>query len=41
MAFAFIEMLVGEFMATVIKGVIEFTNKEADDDVFAAFHRLV
>ena len=41
MAYAFVRMLVGEFMATVIKGVLELNNKEESDDEFAAFHELV
>jgi flagellar motor component MotA len=41
MAYAFLEQLVGRATANVIRGVVEVSVREHNDDEFAEFHGLV
>lgn len=38
---AFLTHLVGEEIAKQIRGIVELSEREQDDDEFAAFHGLV
>ena len=41
MAHAFLKHLVGQEIATAIRGIVEVSAREQDDDEFAEFYHLL
>ena len=41
MGYAFLEHLVGNKVATVIRGIVELPLRQQDEDEFAEFYKLV